>query len=550
MSDPLRITMAQLNTTVGDVEGNAQAILNLWQEYEGQSDLILFPELFLCGYPPEDLVLNTAFLETIERAVKLICEKTKDHNTAALIPTPWKMEGNALPYNAALLIEHGKIKHICTKHKLPNHTVFDEQRTFSSGRLPTPIEFRGHKIGLMICEDMWHKSVPKHLKDNGAEILIAINGSPYHVEQAELRKQTAIKCIENTGLDLIYLNMLGGQDELVFDGQSFIMSNNQEYIYRAPAFEKSIMTFTLSSGAVTMKTTPALAPQNEFELIYNALKLGLKDYVYKNGFKNVLLGMSGGIDSALVSVIAVDALGAENVRCIMLPSQFTAQNSLQDAKDCSGNLGASYSTIEIKDAVKTFESTIPELSDVAHENTQSRIRGVILMALSNMSGELLLTTGNKSEMAVGYCTLYGDMNGAFNPIKDIYKTDVYKLAQWRNTQSPVIPENIISKAPTAELREGQTDQDSLPHYDLLDSILKLLIEYVNETWENPSNELMRLKEVCEEHPETIKKIARLLKNTEYKRYQAAPGTRITSKAFGRDRRYPLTNQFTNRIAKD
>lgn len=551
-SDTLRLTLAQLNPVVGDIKGNAQRMLDVWKDNQQAADLVVFPELFLCGYPPEDLVLNTSFINAMHAEVDNICVQSKDYRAAALIPTIW-YENNTI-YNAVLLVNRGQIQDIRFKHKLPNNYVFDEPRTFESGPLPSPISFKGHKLGVMICEDVWHVDVPRHLKNCGAEILIATNGSPFHTYQQDERKSVAVEAILETDLDLIYLNMVGGQDELAFDGRSFVMTKDREMQYMAPSFEETIFDLHVSSknGQTTITVNddaPIYENKGPLSLIYDALCMGVRDYVRKNGFKKVLIGLSGGIDSALTAAIAVDALGAENVRCIMLPSEFTSQDSLDDAKQCAENLGVAYEIIPIKDIVSSFEQAIPNLSGLGHENTQSRVRGTILMAQSNMSGEMLLTTGNKSEMAVGYCTLYGDMNGGFNAIKDVYKTDVYRLSEWRNEQGKSIPERIITKAPSAELRDNQTDQDSLPEYDLLDDVLRLLIEYDNVNWDSAPKILQEKRQRCLEHPEIVDKVARLLKNTEFKRFQAPPGTRISFRAFGRDRRYPLTNRFVNKIEK-
>ncbi|MCK5373864.1 MAG: NAD+ synthase [Alphaproteobacteria bacterium] len=552
----IKITCAQLNPTVGEIAGNAQHMLELWKEHDQDCDLIIFPELFLCGYPPEDLVLNASFSDAVRNKVEEICATSQLFQSAALIPTIWKENGRL--YNAAILIEKGEIRHIFYKHMLPNNHVFDEPRTFASGPLPEPYIFRGYALGIMICEDVWYAEVPRYLKNNGAQILIAVNGSPFHVYQENERKEVTNKAIEETGLDLVYLNMVGGQDELVFDGRSFVIKKDFSEIYNAPAFEEDVFSIILRSvsgeeGALPKLTiadnkTSAQA-LNPTELLYKALVTGVRDYAYKNGFKDAILGLSGGIDSALTLAIAVDAFGSEHVRCVMLPSEFTSDESIKDAQKCIKLLNVSCETIPIFNAVEAFKQTIPGLSGVAHENTQSRIRGTILMALSNMAGALLLTTGNKSEVAVGYCTLYGDMNGGFNALKDVYKTDVYKLAEWRNTQSQVIPDNILTKAPTAELRANQKDEDSLPPYDLLDDILRLLIDYDNVDWISAPQDLLDIRDKCLQHPQDIEKIARLLKNTEYKRFQAAPGTRISFRGFGRDRRYPLTNHFVNKIEK-
>lgn len=525
----LRLTLAQLNATVGDIGGNAEKMLSVWSANDQNTDLVLFPELFLCGYPPEDLVLNSAFMHALTKKIEEICQHTNSYKSAALIPTAWQTENRI--YNCALLIENGQIKHVFKKHKLPNYDIFDEPRTFAAGDIPQPYDFKGQKLGIMICEDVWHNSVPKHLKQHGAELLIAINGSPYSNEQFEKRQEIAYQATYETGLNLVYLNMVGGQDELVFDGRSFIMNANQTYIHQAEPFKEDITTINLSTGEGLKTLTQR---DTALETIQKAITTGIHDYVRKNGFQKVILGLSGGIDSALTAALAVKALGKENVHCYMLPSEFTSEESLEDAKSCAEELGVKYDIISIKDAVKTFENIIPNLKGLAHENTQSRIRGTILMALSNMSGALLLTTGNKSEMAVGYCTLYGDMNGAYNPLKDLYKTDAYELAR----HMEIKPERIITKAPSAELRENQKDEDSLPPYDILDSILKCLIEYDNQDHTETDYDFKK---------EDVEHVAKLLKISEYKRFQSCPGPRLTSRAFGRDRRYPMTNGFTNRI---
>lgn len=550
MTKPLKISLAQLNPTVGDIEGNKARILSIWQEQDAQCDLLVFPELFLSGYPPEDLILNLTFMLYIHKALDEILERSKNMKSGAIITTPYMVEGEGI-YNAALLIEKGEIKETVFKHFLPDYDVFDESRVFHQGAFRDPIMFRGHKIGLIICEDLWYPDLPQRYRGQ-ADYLIAINGSPYDYNKHSLRQQVATLATQDSGLRLIYLNMVGGQDELVFDGHSFIADHNGKIFYEASTFEECIFTVEAQPDKIEV-CTPAAEnpPATVYAEIYKALCLALRDYVHKNGFKNVVLGLSGGIDSALVAAVAVDALGADHVRCIMLPSAFTSAHSLEDAKGCAQSLRVSYEIIPISDAVKTMESLMPALKGLAHENTQSRLRGVILMAQSNLTGELLLTTGNKSEMAVGYCTLYGDMNGAYNPLKDVYKTIVYKLAAWRNTQSQVIPERILTKAPSAELRDNQTDQDSLPPYDVLDAILNCLIEFdgydLAQAPELLPAGLPEKIKIAREHPEAVEKVSRLLKNSEFKRFQAAPGPKITRRAFGRDRRYPLTNGYLNKV---
>jgi len=521
----INITLAQLNPTLGDLDGNADKILRVWRD--AKSDLVVFPELVLSGYPPEDLVTNPNFIKAVADKVKALCEDAKAYKAAALVTCPWAIDGHV--YNAALLIHEGEIVGVTFKHHLPNYGVFDEKRVFTAGNLPAPITFNGHKLGIMICEDMWHGDVALHLKGLGAEILIVPNGSPWRVGKEDVREELAAARVGETALPLIYVNQAGGQDELVFDGNSFVMDADGTISQRLKAFEEDVAIY---GDADTDTMTPE--SMEPLGAIYTALKLGLRDYVLKNGFSGVVIGLSGGIDSALAAAIAVDALGADKVRCVMMPSAFTSNESLYDAEHCAGMLGVSYQTIPIKDAMEAFESTIPDLKGIAHENMQSRARGLILMALSNSTGDMVVTTGNKSEMAVGYATLYGDMNGGFNALKDVYKTQVYALAKWRNARGMVIPERILTKAPSAELRDDQTDQDSLPDYAVLDDILHGLIEKEDS-----------LEAIAERGHDiaAIEKIARLLRLSEYKRYQAPPGTKITIRAFGRDRRYPMTNKY-------
>ena len=521
MHFPLNIALAQLNPTVGDVAGNAKIALGSWNNHQNV-DLIVFPELFLSGYPPEDLVLKPSFMDAIEHAVNDILDASKEWNAAALLPTPWRIKNKI--YNAALLIQHGKIIEQTLKRHLPNYGVFDEKRVFEPGPLPEPMMLNGHKLGVMVCEDMWFQDVAAHLTEQGAEILIVPNGSPFSLTKQDERMDHAGTRVSETGLPLIYVNQVGGQDEVVFDGASFALDQDCNTVAVLPSFENIVQTLKDNSAELP-------APMETF---YHALKLGLRDYVRKNGFKGVLIGMSGGIDSAMAATIAADALGPENVSCVMMPSPFTSQDSLDDARECAELLGVSYDMISIEKAMQAFEETIPNLGGVAHENMQSRARGLILMALSNSTGQMVLSTGNKSEMAVGYATLYGDMCGGYNVLKDVYKTQVYDLAHWRNDKSAAIPERIITKAPTAELREDQKDEDSLPDYDTLD---KILIAFIED--EKSLSDIIGMGF----DEETVKKVQRLLYLAEYKRRQAPPGPKITNRAFGRERRYPITNGF-------
>lgn len=516
MTHNLAITIAQINPTIGDVIGNTKKVKEAWEHSD--ADLIVFPELILSAYLAEDLFLKPSFIDALENAVEALISFSKSHSTAAIIPTAWRNDGTL--YNAALVIQNGEIIFKTYKHDLPNYNIHDEKRHFTPGTLPDIFEFKGVKIGIPICEDIWHPEVCAHLKQQGAELLISPNGSPYSTKKKSLREEQARARATDNNIPLIYINQVGGQDDLVFDGGSFAVNEDGEITHSLPRFESCIHTINLSKPALLHAEQPSVSA------IYKAITLGTHDYIIKNGFSKVVLGLSGGIDSAIVAAVAVDAIGESNVHCIMMPSAFTSTESLDDAKACADMLGCSYEVISIKDAVETFENTLPNLSGIAHENIQSRIRGLILMAQSNANGAMLLSTGNKSEMAVGYATLYGDMNGGYNPIKDVYKTDVYNLAHHRG-----LPDSIITKAPTAELREDQTDQDSLPSYDVLDDILKRLIE-----------EDLAPREIKQDQ-ETVLKVQRLLNLAEYKRHQSCPGPKITPRAFTRERRYPITNGF-------
>lgn len=555
MPHSLRMTAVQMNATVGDLRGNADEMLLHWREHDEVCDLVIFPELALCGYPPEDLVRNTMFQRCVREEIKRLCDEAQSLSSAALVPTIWCEDDRV--FNTVLLIEHGEIQHVFKKRALPNYGVFDEPRVFDAGDMPEPYAFRGVNLGILICEDIWTADIPKHLKAQGAEFLIAINGSPYFRNKDRVREDVVSRVVQDTGLATLYLNLIGGQDELVFDGQSFFMDRDGVITHRCAAYVADVMHCDIAGHAdeqfytVRTRLSPDDKPSQD-RLVFDALVTGTRDYVHKNGFRTVLIGLSGGVDSALVAAIAVAAFGAENVHCVMLPSAFTSEDSLSDAKQCAQNLGVQYDIIPIIDAVKTFESTIPNLAGVAHENTQSRIRGTILMGLSNMTGAMVLTTGNKSEMAVGYCTLYGDMNGGFNPLKDVYKTDVFALCHWYNTHyERQIPENIITKPPTAELRGDQKDEDSLPPYDVLDDILRMLIEYDADDaglCATDRDSYAHLSKRCRDYDaDEVKRVAKLLKISEYKRFQAAPGVRVTSRGFGRDRRYPMTNGFVNII---
>ena len=554
----LKIALAQYDPTVGDIAGNVAKM----RQARGAAqrlgaDLVVMSELFLVGYPPEDLVLKPAFTDACRSATEAFAKETLDGGPAILFGTVWPEhdDGERKVYNSVVLADAGKIVGIRFKNDLPNYGVFDEKRVFAAGPLPGPMLFRGVKLGVPICEDIWKDEVVECLAECGAEILISPNGSPFDWPKPDLRMNVAVARVTESGLPLIYLNQVGGQDELVFDGASFVLNADRSLPIQLPAWEEAVVLSTWTRGDDGWICAPgarAVLPDRD-AAAYHACVLGLRDYVTKNGFPGVVLGMSGGVDSALCAAIAVDALGAANVHCVMLPYKYTSSDSLTDAADCATALGARYDSIDIAPAVEgLYAMTGPLFAgkprDIAEENIQSRVRGTTLMAISNKFGSMLVTTGNKSEMSVGYCTIYGDMNGGFNPIKDLYKMEVYALCRWRNAHVPkggkgpggiVIPERIITKAPTAELRENQTDQDSLPPYEELDDMLKCLVED-----EMPLGEI-----VARGHDQAVvERIARLLNVAEYKRRQAAPGVKISARNFGRDRRYPITNRFREDVA--
>jgi NAD+ synthase len=548
------ITLAQLNPTVGDVTGNAaKARAAREKAREAGADLMVLPELFICGYPPEDLVLKPALQAACRAAVEELARETADGGPAVLIGTPWVEDGKL--YNACALLDQGRISALRFKANLPNYGVFDEKRLFARGPAAGPVTVKGIRVGVPICEDIWleesedYENVVECLAETGAEILVVPNGSPYARDKNDIRLSIAVARVTESGLPLIYLNEVGGQDELVFDGASFALNADLSVAAQLPAFEESITTlrWTRSDAGWRCNGPVAELPEGD-EGDYAACVLGLRDYVRKNGFPGVLLGVSGGIDSALCAAMAVDALGADQVRGVMLPFRFTAQVSLDDAAKLAEALDIRYEVLPIADAVNGFEKilSVPFAGlprDITEENLQARTRGTLLMAISNKTGAMVVTTGNKSEMSVGYATIYGDMNGGFNPIKDIYKTEVFRLSTLRNSWKPegalgpsgeVIPTNIITRPPTAELRENQTDQDSLPPYDVLDGILERLVER-----EQPLAEIV----AAGFDREVVARIDRLLNIAEYKRRQAAPGVKVTQKNFGRDRRYPITNRF-------
>ncbi|MFN0219514.1 MAG: NAD+ synthase [Hyphomicrobium sp.] len=543
-----KIALAQLNPVVGDIAGNAKkAVAAHAQARQSGCDLVVFSELFITGYPPEDLVLKPAFQAAAHRALEGLARDCAD-GPAILVGTIWRQDEGL--YNAVALLDGGKIETVSLKVDLPNYGVFDEKRVFASGPMPGPLNVRGVRIGAPICEDIWGPDVVETLAETGAEILISPNGSPFDWPKPDLRMNVAVARVTESGLPLIYLNQVGGQDELVFDGASFVLNADRSLAAQLPAWRESIAVTTWTRGVGGWRCEPgdvARIPDGDASA-YQACVLGLRDYVEKNGFPGVVLGLSGGIDSALVAAMAADALGPDKVHTIMMPSKFTSDDSLHDAQACAEGLGLRYDKISIDPPVAGLTWGLKDLfagtnSGVTEENLQSRVRGVLLMAISNKFGAMVVTTGNKSEISVGYATLYGDMNGGFNPIKDVYKMEVYRLARWRNANMPegglgpkgvVIPERILTKAPSAELRAQQTDQDNLPPYEILDNILHGLVE----------EEASLADMVMRGHdPETVERIERMLYLAEYKRRQAAPGVKISARSFGRDRRYPITNKF-------
>jgi NAD+ synthase len=548
-ADKLAIAVAQLNSTVGDIAGNAEKMRRARVAAAAQgADLVVFPELFIAGYPPEDLVLKPAFQAACRCAVEALARETASDGPALLVGTPWLDDGKL--YNAVALLDGGAIAALRFKVDLPNYGVFDEKRVFAPGPMPGPVSFRGVRLGLPICEDIWGAEIVECLAETGAELLVVPNGSPYWRQKGDVRLNIAVARVTEQGLPTVYVNQVGGQDELVFDGVSFGLHADCSLAFQLAAFQEAIATTHWQRRGRTWRCEdgPLIAAVDADRADYVACVLGLRDYVNKNGFPGVVLGLSGGVDSALCATMAVDALGAERVRCMMLPYKFTSQESLNDAAACAEALGVHYETLPIASAVEGFEAALaPAFTglprDVTEENLQARARGTILMAISNKFNLMVVTTGNKSEMSVGYATLYGDMNGGFNPIKDLYKTEVFRLSRLRNgwkpegamgPDGPVIPENIITRPPTAELRENQRDEDSLPPYAVLDPILERLVER-----EEPISAIV----AAGIDRATVMRVERMLNIAEYKRRQAAPGVKVTLKNFGRDRRYPITNRF-------
>jgi NAD+ synthase len=551
MTTTLKIASAQLNAHVGDLRGNMAKAREAFASSKADgADILVLPEQFVIGYPAEDLVLKSAALADCRVEAESFATLTAD-GPAVVYNLPWLENGKV--YNAVLFMRDGEITDVRFKHHLPNYGVFDEARVFTRGPLPKPVEFKGVTIGLPICEDLWQPGVASHLADLGAEILISPNGSPWRRTALTERQAALGEKVHNEGLPLIYVNQIGGQDELVFDGSSFSMAADGTIVQALKSFveDYDIATWEKRGEGWVCVEAKIEKQLDGYEADWRAMCLGLGDYVNKNGFKQIVLGLSGGVDSAAVAAIAADSLGPERVWCVMMPSRYTAGESLGDAQDCAERIGCRYDVIAIKPAFDAFQEMLAPMfeglpSDVTEENMQSRTRALTLMALSNKFGPMVVTTGNKSEMAVGYATLYGDMCGGYNPLKDIYKTELFKLCRWRNENRPddllggdyPIPDNIITKPPTAELRENQKDSDSLPEYDVLDDILLGLIEQ-----DLPVEDI-----IARGHdPKVVKRIQHLLYIAEYKRRQAPPGVKIGSKNFGRDRRYPITNKYRDDV---
>lgn len=533
----IKVAIAQMNSTVGDFAGNCAKIAEFSRRAAAQgADIVLTPELSLCGYPPEDLLLRNAFYELSQRALDALAAELADLKGLHLVVGHPILRGE-MRLNAASVITEGKVLGTYCKHDLPNYMVFDEKRYFSSGESAFVFELKGVKFGLNICEDCWFPTAPARAREAGAEVLLILNGSPYHMHKQHVRYDMMRENVLKQGMSLVYANLVGGQDELVFDGNSFVMNLQGELCAQLPHCQE-ICHIVEFDGTTPRKQT--FEGDRSLEaMVYQALVLGVRDYVGKNGFPGVIVGLSGGVDSALVLTVAVDALGADRVQAVMMPSPYTADISVIDAEDMARRLGVRYSELPINACFTSFNSTLAQefhglAEDTTEENIQARIRGTLLMALSNKRGSIVLTTGNKSEMAVGYCTLYGDMAGGFAVIKDIAKTLVYRLCHYRNTVSNMIPQRILTRAPSAELRPDQTDQDSLPPYEVLDAIMQMYME------ENHSVAEI----VAAGHDETVvQRIVHLIRINEYKRRQAPVGIRITHRSFGRDWRYPITSKY-------
>ena len=536
MKTPLCVAVAQINCVVGDIAGNARRILDAVNRAKAAgADVVLTPELALCGYPPEDLLLRPAFLDTCAVALDELAAQV--HGITALVGYPSAHGGGR--YNAAAVIQDGRVAARYFKHRLPNYEVFDEERYFEPGAAACVFELKGVKVGVNICADVWESGAADVAREAGADLLLVLNASPFHMNKQQLRYEVLRERIADTGLPVAYCNLVGGQDELVFDGGSFALDQDGLLAWQGASFVDELTLLQFSDGVWRDQGVPDMRPVEAD--VYDALVLGVRDYLGKNGFPGALIGLSGGVDSALTLAIAVDALGADKVRAVMMPSPYTARMSLDDSREMVRWLGVRYDEISIEPAMKTFADMLaPQFAglpeDTTEENLQSRIRGMLLMALSNKTGAIVLTTGNKSEMATGYATLYGDMAGGFAVIKDIYKTFVYRLCAWRNAQpgGPVIPENILTRPPSAELKPDQCDQDSLPPYEVLDAIIAAYME----------EDLSPPEIIARGYPEAdVRRTVGMLRRNEYKRRQAPPGVRVTQRGFGKDWRYPITSRY-------
>lgn len=541
----VKIALAQINCTVGDFSGNVSRVLEAARVAHAQgADILLTPELSLCGYPPEDLLMRPAFLARSTATLNQLARELEAVPGLYVVvghPHAVDVSGNTAStqrvWNAASVLTAGRVRGTYCKRELPNNTVFDEMRYFTPGNEALVFSVKGVRFGINICEDAWHPYAAQQAKSAGAQVILVPNASPYHVEKEGLRENIIRARVRETGLPHVYVNMVGGQDELVFDGASFVIDAQGKTVARLPQFEAALQLVTFEHGSP--QATELAVPQQREAQVYAALKLGVADYIEKNGFPGALIGLSGGVDSALVLAVAVDALGADRVRAVMMPSRHTAEISWVDAREMATRLGVRYDEIPISPVMESFRASLAQEfsglpEDTTEENIQARIRGTLLMALSNKHGSLVLTTGNKSEMAVGYCTLYGDMAGGFAVLKDIAKTLVYRLCRWRNTVSDVIPERILTRAPSAELRDNQTDQDSLPDYAVLDAILALYMEQ-----DRSITDIVAAGYALTD----VERVTRLIKLNEYKRRQAPVGIRVTHRAFGRDWRYPITSLF-------